>query len=310
MDFLTFLLLLFSVCTCIGLLKLGLVGRKPGTASLPPGPRPLPIIGNILNLGDKVHLSLANLSKTYGPVMSLKLGSVTAIVISSSETAKEVLHINDQAFSGRTVPAAIRIRNYHQSSMVWLSASAHWRKLRKICSMQMLSMQQVDSSRGIRQKIVQKLLNYVEECGRKGCAVDIGEAAFTVGLNLLSNIIFSCDLAHYDSHFSQEFKNTVWGVLGGLGRLNFADYFPAFRLIDLQGRRREMKIHFDKLLDTFDGIIDQRLKSEAISSASKDVLDALLSLPKENDHEWSLSAIKHLLMVSTVYLETVGTFFF
>ncbi|CBI38800.3 unnamed protein product, partial [Vitis vinifera] len=54
-------------------------------------------------LGDKPHQSLTNLSKTYGPVMSLKLGSISTIVISSPETAKEVLHRNDQAFSGREV---------------------------------------------------------------------------------------------------------------------------------------------------------------------------------------------------------------
>ena len=77
----------------------------------------------------------------------------------------------------------------------------------------------------------------MKECCGRGCAVDIGGAAFTAGLNLLSNIIFSRDLAHYDSNFSQEFKNTVWGVMGGVGRLNLADYFPAFRWIDLQGGR-------------------------------------------------------------------------
>ncbi|XP_059599031.1 cytochrome P450 76T24-like [Vitis vinifera] len=59
--------------------------------------------GDILMLGDKPHQSLTNLSKTYGPVMSLKLGSISTIVISSPETAKEVLHRNDQAFSGREV---------------------------------------------------------------------------------------------------------------------------------------------------------------------------------------------------------------
>ncbi|MFU0443319.1 cytochrome P450, partial [Candidatus Liberibacter asiaticus] len=46
---------------------------------LPPGPKPLPIIGNLLALGDKPHKSLAKLSKTYGPLMSLKLGQVTTI---------------------------------------------------------------------------------------------------------------------------------------------------------------------------------------------------------------------------------------
>ncbi|RVW41128.1 cytochrome P450 76T24 isoform X2 [Vitis vinifera] len=264
MDYITFLLLLSFVWTCIHLLKLSPIGRKPGTASLPPGPRPLPIIGNILKLGDKPHRSLANLSKTYGPVMSLKLGSIATIVISSSETAKEVLHRNDQAFSSRTVPDAVRAHNHHESSVVWVPASVHWRKIRKICTREIFSVQQLDASQGLRRKIVQELLDHVEECCSRGCAVDINGAVFTASLNLLSNTIFSINLAHHGSNFSQEFKNIARGVMEGVGRPNFVDYFPAFRLIDPQ--------------------------------ASKDVLDALLNLTKENDNEWSCSDIKHLLL--------------
>ncbi|KAJ9680879.1 hypothetical protein PVL29_020016 [Vitis rotundifolia] len=214
MDYITFLLLLSFVWTCIHLLKLSPIGRKPGTAGLPPRPRPLPIIGNILKLGDKPYRSLANLFKTYGPVMSLKLGSTATIVISSSETAKEVLHRNDQAFSSRRVLDAVRAHNHHESSVVWVPASAHWRKIRKICTTQIFSVQHLDASQGLRRKIVQELLDHVEECCGRGCAVNIGGAAFTANLNLLSNIIFSINLAHHDSNFSQEFKNIVWGVMG------------------------------------------------------------------------------------------------
>ena len=304
MDYITFLLLLSFVWTCIHLLKLSPIGRKPGTASLPPGPRPLPIIGNILKLGDKPHRSLANLSKTYGPVMSLKLGSIATIVISSSETAKEVLHRNDQAFSSRTVPDAVRAHNHHESSVVWIPASAHWRKIRKICTREIFLVQQLDASQGLRRKIVQELLDHVEECCSRGCAVDINGAVFTASLNLISNAIFSINLAHHGSNFSQEFKNIVWGVMEGVGRPNFVDYFPAFRLIDPQGIRWNMKIYFNKLFDIFDGIINQRLQSKT-SSASKDVLDALLNLTKENDNEWSCSDIKHLLLVGN-YIFTIS----
>ncbi|GAY66814.1 hypothetical protein CUMW_251780 [Citrus unshiu] len=40
---------------------------------LPPGPRPHPVIGNLLELGDKPHKSLLELAKIHGPIMSLKL---------------------------------------------------------------------------------------------------------------------------------------------------------------------------------------------------------------------------------------------
>ncbi|KAL9858520.1 putative cytochrome P450 [Arabidopsis thaliana] len=39
----------------------------------PPGPPRLPIIGNIHLVGKNPHHSFTDLSKTYGPVMSLKL---------------------------------------------------------------------------------------------------------------------------------------------------------------------------------------------------------------------------------------------
>ena len=92
-------------------------------------------------------------------------------------------------------------------------------------------MQQLDASQGLRRKIVQELLDHVEECCSRGCAVDINGAVFTASLNLLSNTIFSINLAHHGSNFSQEFKNIVWSVMEGVGRPNFVDYFPAFRLM-------------------------------------------------------------------------------
>ncbi|KAL6322108.1 hypothetical protein AAG906_005045 [Vitis piasezkii] len=295
MDYITVLLLLSFVWTCIHLLKLSPIGRKPSTASLPPGPRPFPIIGNILKLGDKPHQSLTNLSKTYGPVMSLKLGSISTIVVSSPETAKEVLHRNDQAFSGRAVLGAVKAHNHHESSVIWSPASAYWRKIRKICTREMFSGQRLNASQGLRRKIVQELLDHVEECCGRGCAVDIGAATFTASLNLLSNTIFSTNLAHHGSTFSQEFKDIVWGVMEEAGKPNFADYFPAFRLIDPQCIQRNMKVHFRKLIDIFDGLINQRIQSKA-SSASNDVLDAFLNLTKENNQEWSCNDIIHLLM--------------
>ncbi|KAI9181345.1 hypothetical protein LWI28_014100 [Acer negundo] len=43
-------------------------------------------------------------SQTYGAIMSLKLGSITTIVISSPNVAKAALQKHDQALSSRTIP--------------------------------------------------------------------------------------------------------------------------------------------------------------------------------------------------------------
>ncbi|KAL8521788.1 hypothetical protein ACS0TY_012082 [Phlomoides rotata] len=97
--------LLFIGCTCFRWFRSSSRGRK-----LPPGPKPLPIIGNMLQLGSAPHQTLAKLSKTYGPLMSLHLGSVYTVVVSSPEMAKQIFQINGQAFSSRHVGRAVDVR--------------------------------------------------------------------------------------------------------------------------------------------------------------------------------------------------------
>ena len=298
MDYITFLLLLPLLWAFAHVLNFSPFPQKySAKARLPPGPRPLPIVGNLFKLRDQPHKSLADLSKIYGPIMFLKLGSIPTIIISSSKTAQQVLQKNDQPLSNRVVPDAVRALDHHQNSMMWLPASARWRNIRKTMIMNFFSLQRLDATQALRRTKVQELLDHAHQSCSRGEAVNIGRAAFTTSLNLLSNTVFSTDLVHHDSKFSQEIKDIVWGVMEEIGRLNVADYFPVFRLLDPQGIRRAMKIYFSKLSDIFYGIIDQRLKSEASSVASNDVLDALLNLTKEDNHEWSFSDTIHLLLV-------------
>lgn len=98
-----------------------------GQGSLPPGPPGLPLVGNIFQLGFNPHRSLAVFSKTYGPIMSLKLGRLTTVVISSPEAAKEALKTHDHVLSARTFNDPIRAFDHHKHSVVWIPASARWR---------------------------------------------------------------------------------------------------------------------------------------------------------------------------------------
>ncbi|KAJ6729848.1 CYTOCHROME P450 FAMILY 76 SUBFAMILY C POLYPEPTIDE 5-RELATED [Salix viminalis] len=268
-----FLLLLISFTwACLHVLIASIqLRRKSGRTVLPPGPRQLPIIGNILALGDKPHRTLAHLSRTYGPLMTLKLGTITTIVVSSPDIAKEALQKHDQAFCSRTVPDALHVQhyNFHKNTMIWLPASTHWKFLRKLAATQMFTSQRLDASQALRGKKVQELLEYVHENCNSGQAVDI------------------------------EFSDLVFGVMEHIGKPNIANYFPVLRLVDPQGVRRKMNNYFKRLLQIFDSIINERTRLRSSSVASKachDVLDALLILVEEENTELSFTDIQVLLL--------------
>ena len=175
MDCLSLLLLISFVLATIKVLISNFTSKS--SRKLPPGPRSFPIIGNILQLRSQPHQILAKPSKIHGPIITLKLGKITTIVVSSPEIAKEVLHKYDQSFSARTVPDAIQKLGHHMLSVVWMPPLAQWRTLRRACATRVFSSRQLDLTQICRQEKVRDLLDYVDEKCRNKEALDIGESA-------------------------------------------------------------------------------------------------------------------------------------
>ncbi|KAL6280212.1 hypothetical protein ACE6H2_017093 [Prunus campanulata] len=273
--------------------------KKSSRSKLPPGPKPFPLIGNLLQLGDKPHKSLAKLAKTHGPLMSLKLGKVTSIVVSSAAMAKEVLQTHDQFLSNRTIPDSIRAHDHHTVGLPWIPVSTLWRNLRKICNTELFANKMLDSNQNLRRKKVQELIGQVHRSSQADEAVDIGRAAFTTTLNLLSNTIFSIDLADPSSEMAREFQEMVCNIMMEAGKPNLGDYFPVLRKIDPHGRRQRMTEYFGKILDLLDDIVNQRLKLRELpgSTTKDDLLDTLLNITEENSEVINKNEIYHLLLV-------------
>ncbi|XP_031114322.1 geraniol 8-hydroxylase-like [Ipomoea triloba] len=265
---------------------------------LPPGPVPLPIIGNLHHLLDgQPHKFLALLAQKYGPVMNLKLGMINTVVISSSTMAKQALQNQDLIFSSRPILDALRAHNHNQLSVIWLPVSSKWRTLRKILISSIFSDSKLDTNQQLRDRKIQELIMYCQNKGHVGEAVDLGRAAFRTTLNLLWNTIFSKDLADPYSDSAKEFKELIRKIMEEAGKPNLVDHFPFLQKFDLQGSRRRMTGYFTKGLQLFNDLIDERLEERKVrGSKNIDLLDLLLNISQERPEEIDRTQILHVCL--------------
>ncbi|KAK8542629.1 hypothetical protein V6N12_015218 [Hibiscus sabdariffa] len=131
------------------------------TRRLIPGPRKLPLIGNLhqIAVSDLLHRTLRDLANKHGPIMHLQLGQVSTVVVSSPEMAMEIMKTHDLVFAYRPFLVVAMITTYGCTNIAFSPLGNYWRHLRKICTEELLSAARVDSFGSIREE---EVLNLVE----------------------------------------------------------------------------------------------------------------------------------------------------
>nr|WEQ50537.1 cytochrome P450 76AH59 [Salvia officinalis] len=267
--------------------------------NLPPGPFPLPIFGNMFQLGSKPHHTITKLAKKHGPLMSIHLGSLLTVFVSSPEMAKVILHKYGQVFSGRTIAQAVHACDHHKKGMAFIPAGEEWRDMRKICRERMFSNQSMEASKGLREEKLLQLLGYVDKCCQQGRSIDVREVSFITTLNLTTATLFSTQATEFDSKVTMEFKQIIEGVASIVGVPNFADYFPFLRPFDPQGVKKKADVYFGQLLGKVEGYLNERLQSRKTNpNAPKkhDFLETLVDIIEAKEYNLTMDHIKHLML--------------
>lgn len=109
--------------------------KKNRNAKKPPGPKGLPLIGNILDVkGSNIHHCLDKWAKEYGEVYSVKLLNQEAVVFSSASAIREafVLEPTSTAFADKVPRLIPKLITYGLKDIAFSPAGPHQVKLRKI----------------------------------------------------------------------------------------------------------------------------------------------------------------------------------
>ncbi|CAN6286168.1 unnamed protein product [Urochloa humidicola] len=251
---------------------------------LPPGPRRLPVVGNLHQiLGSLPHQSLSDLARRHGPVMQLWLGTVPAVVVSSPAAAREVMKTHDADCCSRPDTPGARRLSYGHKDVAFAPYNQYWREMRNVFIVEMLSMRRVRAAWYAREAQVDKLICELSSFGGKQVPMEdhiFGVMDGIVGMVAFGNIYGTEQLAH--------FRDVVDEAMAVMAIFSAEDYFPnvAGRLLDyLTGAISRRERVFMELDVFFDKIIDQHLDLSHTTATSSDLVDVLIGLMKEQQQQ-------------------------
>ncbi|GLJ32530.1 hypothetical protein SUGI_0654550 [Cryptomeria japonica] len=304
-------LLLVSSVLSYFLLDLIAKRMKKRSEYLPPGPPGWPIVGNLLQLGKNPNESMWALSQKYDPLMILSLGMKTAVVVSSSEMAKEIFKTHDKNFAGRPVLEAVKVLSHHKSSIVFAQYGDYWRKLRRIATTELFSTSRLQALQHLRRDQVSDMIRMVFE--KRGQCLNIAHLVFYEGLNLMSSAIFSKNFFDPNNPDSAELRNTFTESLRLAGIPNLADFYPFLRFLDPQGVSRDdftlvnvraLVLEFlaassDTTTTTIEWVIVELIANPHVMKQAQKELEEVVSLNKKVEE----SDINHLPYLHAIVKE-------
>ncbi|URE44770.1 cytochrome P450 [Musa troglodytarum] len=131
---------------------------KSARKNAPPSPPSFPIIGHLhLIAKPPLHRALAAIAAARGHVVLLRLGSRPVLLVSSAPAAEECFTVHDLAFANRPRLLAAQILGYGCTTIAWSPYGPHWRNLRRISAVHLLSTGALRSSSDSRTGAVRSL---------------------------------------------------------------------------------------------------------------------------------------------------------
>ncbi|XP_028996276.1 cytochrome P450 2K1-like isoform X2 [Betta splendens] len=166
----------------------------------PPGPRPLPLLGNLpqLDLG-RMYFSLVELSKKYGSVFTVYLGPKKVVVLAGYKTVKEAFVNHAEEFGERE-----KIRLLHEftegNGVVWANGDS-WKEMRRfvIRSLKDFGM----GKKVCGEKIIEESHHLVGEIEKfKGEAFDTTQTLSFAVANIICSMVYGSRFEYDDPRFA------------------------------------------------------------------------------------------------------------
>ncbi|KAH9602557.1 hypothetical protein KSS87_001035 [Heliosperma pusillum] len=265
--------------------------KKNGVGMVAPSPPSLPVLGHLHLLKQPFHRTLEVLSKKYGPVISLRLGQLRVLVISSPEAVEDCLSKNDIIFANRPGLLTGEILGYNHSVLVWAPYGDHWRNIRRVATVSALSAKRIEEAGDVRRGEIHKMVK--ELVGEKG----------------------ERKVGNMSERFGKLTRDLVMRVVSGKAWetkimtppskvLTPCDFWPVLRLVGFKGIETEMRRlqkerdrYMQSLLDEGRLLRERKKSVGEVGVGRKTFIEELLDLQESDPEYYTDLVLKGLMLV-------------
>lgn len=282
--------------------------------NLPPGPTPLPLIGNLHILGQDLQCSLKDLADEYGKVFRLYIGEKLVVVL-SGDAIREALVRKPTDFAGRPSMYFYKIALRDDPPLVLIDYGEHWRIHRRLAH-KTIKVYGTNRYEMVIQREITELCTRLELKGRldepSSIKIEIGLAI----MNVICNKIFGSRFDVEDPEFLEMFHlQAELFRLSTVAARGLVDLFPFLRFIlPVSGDVRQLQVTNDRWREIL--LKKYREHQETFEKDNlRDYTDVILNARREAEEEDSKDLEylqdKHLISsITTLFIagsETAAT---
>ncbi|XP_074320474.1 cytochrome P450 81Q32-like [Silene latifolia] len=278
------------LCKLIKLIFTG-AAKKSKVGMVAPSPPSLPLIGHLHLLKHPFHRSFEALSKKYGPIISLRLGQLPILVISSPEAVEECLSKNDIIFANRPGLLTGEILGYNHSVLVWAPYGEHWRNIRRVATVSALSARRIQESGEVRRgeihKMVKEMVGEREEKKVGNMSERFGKLTRDIVMRVVSGKAWETNIMTPPSKV-----------------LTPCDFWPVLRWLGFKGIEKEMRQlqkerdqYMESLLDEGRVVREKKRLAGELGVGRKTFIEELLDLQESDPEYYTDPVLKGLMLV-------------